>query len=152
MKTITVFLLTLLLVLPSAVVFADDVQYNGNIRVSGAIAENSDGRLNRNIVPLSDTLSKLDQLRGVSFEWNKVSTSIGNKEGEKGIGMIAQELQKVYPELVVVSKNGNQEYLSIDYGKFTVVLLQALKELQSQVSARQDEINALQERIKTLEK
>ena len=65
MKTITVFLLTLLLVLPSAVVFADDVQYNGNIRVSGAIAENSDGRLNRNIVPLSDTLSKLDQLRGV---------------------------------------------------------------------------------------
>ena len=59
MKTITVFLLTLLLVLPSAVVFADDVQYNGNIRVSGAIAENSDGRLNRNIVPLSDTLSDL---------------------------------------------------------------------------------------------
>ena len=170
MKTITVFLLTLLLVLPSAVVFADDVQYNGNIRVSGAIAENSDGRLNRNIVPLSDTLSKLDQLRGVSFEWNKVSTSIGNKEGAKGIGMIAQEVQKVYPELVVVSKDG---YLSIDYGKFTVVLLQAVKELQSQINAtqnqiqdqmqlvkelegqvdaRQDKINALQEKIKTLEK
>ena len=149
MKKITVLVFTLLLVLASAVVFADDVQYNGNIRVSGAIASNSDGRLTQNIVPLSDILSKLDQLRGVSFEWNKVSTSIGNKEGERGIGMIAQEVQKVYPELVVVSKDG---YLSIDYGKFTVVLLQAVKELQSQVSARQDQINALQERIKTLEK
>ena len=172
MKRITGFLFTVLL-LPSAVVFADDIQYNGNIRVSGAVAVNSDGRLTQNIVPLTDTLSKLDQLRGVSFEWDHLAASMGNKEGEKGIGMIAQELQKVYPELVVASKNGNQEYLSIDYGKFTVVLLQALKELQSQidatqnqiqeqkqltkelesrVSAKQDLINALQEKIKTLEK
>ena len=188
MKRIMVFLFIAVLVLPSVVAFADDGQnvpdlsatspnqplvVNGNIRVSGAIAENSDGRLTQNIVPLTGTLSKLDQLRGVSFEWDHSAASIGNKEGEKSIGMIAQELQKVYPELVVASKNGGHEYLSIDYGKFTVVLLQALKELQSQidatqdqiqgqiqltkelesrVSAKQDLINALQEKIKTLEK
>ena len=119
----------------------------------GTITAASDGRLKQNIKPLTGTLSKLDQLRGVSFEWNHLAaTSIGNKEGEKGIGMIAQELQKVYPELVVASKNGNQEYLSIDYGKFTAVLLQAVKELKSQMNAMQDQINALQRKVKTLEK
>ena len=119
----------------------------------GTITAASDGRLKQNIKPLTGTLSKLDQLRGVSFEWNHLAaTSIGNKEGEKGIGMIAQELQKVYPELVVASKNGNQEYLSIDYGKFTAVLLQSIKELKSQMNTMQDQINALQRKVKTLEK
>ena len=160
MKRIPALLFTAMLVLASAVVFADDTQnVNGNIRVSGAVAVNSDGRLTQNIAPLSGTLSKLDQLRGVSFEWDHLATSMGNKEGEKNIGMIAQELQKVYPELVVASKNGNQEYLSVDYMKFTAVLLQAIKELESQksvmqaqIDALQDQINASQEKIKTLEK
>ena len=189
MRKITVLLFIAMLVLASALVFADDSQnipetnfgqplnINGNIRVSGAVAVNSDGRLTQNIVPLTGTLSKLDQLRGVSFEWDHLATSMGNKEGEKNIGMIAQELQKVYPELVVTSKNGDQEYLSIDYGKFTVVLLQSIKELEGQIqsieelesqknarqmglikelenelSVRQDQINTLQEKIKTLEK
>ena len=66
--------------------------------------------------------------------------------------MIAQELQKVYPELVVASKNGHQEYLSVDYGQFTAVLLQSIKELKSQMNTMQDQINALQRKVKTLEK
>jgi hypothetical protein len=154
MKKITLLLLTVLLVLASAVVFADDSQnVNGNIRVSGAIASNSDGRLTQNITPLTDTLSKLDQLRGVSFEWNQVSTSMGHQEGQKAIGMIAQELQKAYPQLVVVApEHQEHQYLSIDYGKFTAVLLQSIKELESRKSAMQDQINALQRKIKTLEK
>ncbi len=51
--------------------------------------------------------------------------------------MIAQELQKIYPELVLGSNN---EYLSIDYGKFTAVLLQSVKELKNQMKAMQDQI------------
>ncbi len=125
---------------------------NGNILASGTITASSDKRLKQNIVPLTGTLSKLDQLRGVSFEWNHLSASMGHKEGEKNIGMIAQELQKVYPELVVASKNGHQEYLSIDYGKFTAVLLQSVKELKSQMNTMQDQINILQEKVKILEK
>ena len=121
----------------------------GNILASGTITATSDGRLKQNIVPLTGTLPKLDQLRGVSFEWNHLASSMRHKEGEKGIGMIAQELQKVYPELVVGSKN---EYLSIDYMKFTVVLLQSIKELKNQMNAMQDQINALRKKVKTLEK
>ena len=71
-------------------------------------------------------------------------------------GSSAQEVQKVYPELVKAPKKA---YLSIDYMKFTAVLLQAIKELESQksvmqaqIDALQDQINASQEKIKTLEK
>ena len=122
-----------------------------NIWASGNITAASDERLKQNILPLTGTLSKLDQLRGVSFEWNHLATSLGHKEGEKDIGMIAQELQKVYPQLVVASKN-KPKYLSIDYGKFTAVLLQSVKELKSQMNAMQDQINALQRKVKTLER
>ncbi len=121
----------------------------GNIYATGTVSVPSDRRLKQNIAPLSGTLSKLDHLRGVSFEWNRLAASLRHKEGEKGIGMIAQELQKIYPELVLGTKN---EYLSIDYGKFTAVLLQSVKELKNQMKAMQDQINDLQRKVKTLEK
>ena len=135
--------------------------FNGSMTATGTITAQSDRRLKQNIKPLTGTLSKLDQLRGVSFEWNKVSTSMGHKEGEKGIGMIAQELQKVYPELVVASKNEHQDYLSIDYMKFTAVLLQAVKELkkekdkeikdqQKEIQDQGKETHALKEEIRDL--
>jgi hypothetical protein len=86
---------------------------------------------------------------------------MGHKEGEKAIGMIAQEMQKVYPELVKAPKKA---YLSIDYGKFTAVLLQAVKELDGKVialfkglsdrvqalEARMDKVNGLEKEIHAL--
>ena len=130
---------------------SNNFNVTANIWASGTITAASDGRLKQNIQPLTGVLSNLDQLRGVSFEWNHLSTTMGHKEGEKSIGMIAQELQKVYPELVVSTKHGDQEYLSIDYGKFTAVLLQSVKELKSQMGTMQDKIDTLQERVKILE-
>jgi Chaperone of endosialidase len=124
----------------------------GNIHATSTVYADSDARLKQNILPLAGTLSKLDQLRGVSFEWNHLSTSMGHKEGEKGIGIIAQELEKVYPELVAVPKSQGHKYLSIDYGKFTAVLLQSVKELKSQINTMQDQVNVLQRKVKTLEK
>ena len=120
---------------------AVDMQIANNVvSVTGTITATSDRRLKQNIKPLAGALSKLDQLRGISFEWNRLSTSIGHKEGEKAIGMIAQEVQKVYPQLVVATKNGKQEYLSIDYGKFTAVLLQAIKEQQKEIEELQKKL------------
>jgi len=121
----------------------------GNIHATGTITADSDMRLKQDILPLTGVLSKLDQLHGVSFEWNHLSTTRGHKEGEKSIGMIAQELQKVYPELVVAAKSGHEDYLSIDYIKFTAVLLQSIKELKAQVNALQDQVKVLQEKQKS---
>ncbi len=113
----------------------------GTIYSTSTITAASDGRLKQNIAPLTGVLSKLDQLRGVSFEWNRLSIPLRHKEGEKGIGMIAQELQKVYPELVV--EPNKNAYLSIDYGKFSAVLLQAIKEQQKEIKDLQKEVKKL---------
>jgi len=118
----------------------------GNINASGNVTAQSDGRLKQNIMPLTGALNMIDQLRGVSYEWNHLAATMGHKEGEKTIGVIAQELQKVYPELVTSGKYGDKEYLSVDYTKFTAVLLQSIKELKAQVNTMQDEINELKKK------
>ncbi len=118
----------------------------------GSCLSPSDMRLKKNIVPLVGTLSNLDQIRGVSFQWNHLAATIGQKEDEQAIGIIAQELQKVYPQLVKSAKSENGGYLFVDYGKFTAVLLQSVKELKSRMNGMQEQIDALQEKVKMLEK
>jgi hypothetical protein len=135
-------------------IYANAVWAWGTITAAG----NSDRRLKQNIKPLTGTLSKLDRLRGVSFEWNHLAaTSMGRKEGQKAIGMIAQEVQKVYPELVVVApKRDGHQYLSIDYDKFTAVLLESVKELKKEkdeeIQKLQDDNEQLKSRVDALEK
>ena len=133
-------IITGIITAPGGLTVTGNEQVNGSINATLTITAASDARLKQNILSLTGTLSKLDQLRGVSFEWNHLATTLGLKEGQKSIGMIAQELQTVYPELVVASRNEQQDYLSIDYMKFTAVLLQAIKELKSQVNTMQGQI------------
>ncbi len=119
----------------------------GNLWVLNTITAGSDARLKKNVVPLKNVLPKLEQINGVYFEWNELARKTELKKGQKHIGLIAQDLQKVYPELVVPIKTPDQqeEYLAVDYEKFTAVLLQAVKELKG-------EVDSLNERIKILEK
>jgi len=85
--------------------------------------QSSDERLKQNIQPLASSLSKLAQLRGVSFKWK-------DEPQDNQIGLVAQEVEKVLPEIVSTDSEG---YKSIAYGKLTAVLLEAIKELQQQV-------------------
>ena len=82
----------------------------------------SDSRLKKNIVDLDGALDKLDLIRGVYHEW------IDESQGGRQIGVIAQEIQAVYPELVMEGGNG---FLSVNYPKLTAVLLQSVKELKA---------------------
>jgi hypothetical protein len=84
----------------------------------------SDARLKNNIVNLDGALDKLDNIRGVYHHWNNEA------QPNRAIGVIAQEVQAVYPELVIEGGNG---YLSVDYPKLTAVLLQSIKELKAMV-------------------
>ncbi|MDM8557634.1 tail fiber domain-containing protein [Candidatus Parabeggiatoa sp. HSG14] len=100
----------------------------GNADVRGNIqAKNfqytSDQRHKQNIQTIRDSLTKLAQLRGVSFNWK-------DNPKEKQIGLVAQEVEKIFPELVSTDNKG---YKSIDYGKFTAVLLEGFKEQQLQI-------------------
>jgi len=87
----------------------------------------SDARLKKNVVELNGALDKIDAIRGVHYNW------IDEKyPQELQVGVIAQEIQSVYPELV---REGGNGFLSVDYPKLTAVLIQSVKELKAMVVA-----------------
>jgi len=133
---------------------------NGTLRARG-ITDASDIRLKTNIQNLEKnvgmlsphmgiasphftTLSKLQNLRGVTFEWIDDELEQGSQ-----IGMIAQELEKEYPALVSTDEQG---FKSIQYGKFTAVLLEAVKELFNWSSTIEYRSEKLEGRMTELEK
>lgn len=100
----------------------------------------SDARLKTDVQPLTGVLDKLASIRGVSFEWNDLSKSQGLSKGKKQIGVIAQELEAVYPELV--ARSGDQDYRAVDYNKLTTILIEAIKELRSESHARMSKLES----------
>lgn len=97
---------------------------NGN-NVSGSftatqnITAYSDERLKDNVETIEGALDKVSQMRGVMYD----------KDGERGTGVIAQEMQQVMPEVV---EEG--EYLSVAYGNIVGVLIEAVKELKEELN------------------
>ncbi len=112
-----------------------------------ALHETSDDRLKTNISTLSNALNKVDQLRGVSFEWNEEAEAIGASTGKKQIGVLASEVEQVFPELVSTPENG---YKSVDYTKLTAVLIEAVKELKAHNDKLRAENNTLKEDLSTI--
>lgn len=112
----------------------------------------SDIRLKKNIETLSGVLQKIDNLRGVRYEFiNQKKYASGSQ-----IGVIAQELQREFPELVTKKPDG---YLAVNYTQLTAVLIQAIKELQKEVVllkqsllSQQAEIDAIRKTLDTLVK
>ena len=101
-----------------------DINFQGVLRANGIVLV-SDKRFKTNIVSLKKGLPFLMELEGVYHSWDSTSFPDKNFPNRREIGLIAQELQKVYPELVHEDKQG---YLSVDFAKFSAVLLQAVKE------------------------
>ncbi len=109
----------------------------GNITASQnvfatAFFYSSDRILKTNIRVLEGALDKVLQLQGVSFDWKET--------GEPSIGLIAQDVEKVYPEAVSTSAEGIK---SIDYSKLVAVLIEAVKEQQVQIDALEQEVAEL---------
>jgi len=104
----------------------------GTIRATGDVIAYSDARIKENVVTLENSLEKVQNLRGVSY--NKIG------EPEKKIGVIAQEVLEVLPE--VVSQDSEGTY-SVAYGNITAVLIEAIKEQQKQIDELKQEIKKL---------
>ncbi len=105
--------------------------FAGNVYTTGTY-QGSDVRWKRNIVPLEGALDKVLSLKGVAFEWKlEEYPDNGFREG-KQIGLIAQEVEKVLPELVRTDRDG---YKAVEYQKITAVLVEAIKEQQKQIEA-----------------
>jgi len=114
--------------------FAQDVTVNGNFYTP------SDQQLKTNIVTLGNALQAIDSMRGVRFEYKD------QKKYAKGpkIGVIAQELIKVFPEMVTKGADG---FFKVDYTQLSAVLIQAIKEQQKLIHQQQLEINDLKDRL-----
>ena len=101
----------------------------------------SDARYKENIQPMTGLLAKVGQLRPVTFTWKKNAFPAKDNPGEQ-IGLIAQEVEKVYPELVHTNSDG---YKAVAYDKLGVLLLGAVKDLKAQnesLSAQNIELRA----------
>ena len=111
-----------------------NVNVTGDIRASGDITAyfSSDERLKDNITPLEGALNKISQIGGYEFDWNKDSSNSGHD-----VGVIAQEIEKVLPEIVVNRDNG---YKAVRYEKIVALLIEAIKEQQLQIDELKSKI------------
>jgi hypothetical protein len=116
---------------------------SGRIKTDG-ITESSDLRLKQKVNDLENSLELIKQLRGVSYYWKK---DVINKKGlkkTKQIGLIAQEVEKILPEVVDTDNDG---YKSIQYSHVVPLLIEAIKELSSDNSSLRSELEAQKTRI-----
>jgi hypothetical protein len=116
----------------------------GLIRAENEIVAfaSSDERLNANKTLLTDSLSKLSQLNGYEFDWIPMR-GIHENEGHD-IGVIAQEVEKILPEIVTTRDNG---YMAVKYEKIVPLLIEAIKELSGQVKDLQEKLKDKDENI-----
>ena len=104
-----------------------DMSAAGAATFNNNVTAFSDERLKSDIKTLKSSLEKVLQMRGVSYTRND------NVEGGEQIGVIAQEVEQLYPQ-VVLTADDEQGTKSVDYGRLTAVLIEAVKELSEIVN------------------
>jgi hypothetical protein len=105
-----------------------NITSTGFVRASGDIVafNSSDQRLKENIKVIPDALSKVLQLRGVTFDWNDKQTIYSGND----VGVIAQEVEAVLPQIVITRENG---YKAVKYERLVALLIESVKELKSEI-------------------
>jgi hypothetical protein len=107
------------------------LQVAGDI-IANSIAGSSDARFKTHITPIENPLQKVLQLRGVHFDWNTKDFPDRKFSDQKAIGLIAQEVEKVLPEVVQTEKTP-EGYKAVQYDKVVALLVEAIKEQQKQI-------------------
>ena len=121
------------------VMFNGDTTVSNDLTVSGDVVVSSDARLKSNIVSLGSTLSRLLLIDGKSYEM----------KGKQKIGVLAQQIKEVFPELVTEDSN---EMLAVNYQGLVPVLINALKEQQSEIDVLKEQESKYLEQEKRLER
>jgi hypothetical protein len=119
------------------IMYNGDATVSNDLTVSGDVVVSSDARLKSNIVSLGSTLSRLLLIDGKSYEM----------KGKQKIGVLAQEIKEVFPELVSEDDN---KMLAVNYQGLVPVLINALKEQQTEIDTYRDEVSELKEMVQAL--
>lgn len=112
------------------------VETAGDMRATGEVEAflGSDRRLKTDLDPLDSALDKVDQLTGYGFDWREGEAVQPHKRGETDVGLIAQEVEEALPKAVKTFTDGHSEgYKSVSYDKIVPLLVEAIKDLRSQV-------------------
>ena len=112
----------------------------GNTLIQGVLTETSDISLKENILPLENSLDKVMKLNGVSF--NKKATP-----NMQEIGFIAQEVEAIIPDLVTETGEGIK---TVSYSRVTAVLVETIKEQQTQINELKEMVNTLTKKLDNL--
>lgn len=109
-----------------------NLNMNGHNVINAGAFYYSDRSLKENIQTIVSPLDKILQLEGITFDWKK--------DGEDGIGLIAQDLEQVFPELVHTDDDGLK---SVGYANLVAPLIEAIKEQQKQIEELKNKIKNL---------
>ncbi|MCH7877755.1 MAG: tail fiber domain-containing protein [candidate division Zixibacteria bacterium] len=116
----------------------------GNICATGTIGACSDARYKRDIATLDNPLGIISKLRGVDFNWRTDKFPEKQFSEMPQVGFVAQEIKGILPGVVSLGADG---YYSVDYGRLTPVLVEALKEQQTLIETLPARLNALESRL-----
>ena len=117
----------------------EKLEVNGTIKAN-AFLYSSDERLKEKIQKINNSLNKITKLNGVSYIWKE--------NGAKSIGLTAQNVEIIFPELVNTNKDSGLK--SVEYGNLVAPLIEAIKEQQIILNKQKESITELQNQIDTL--
>jgi len=129
--------------------------FNGNIAGTGTFTYTSDAKLKKNIQPLSGTLEKIMLLKPSTYQYRVGEFGTMTLSGGNHFGVIAQDLQKVFPELVKQENysgvkdpntgklSGGVDYLSVNYNELIPILIKGMQEQQALIGELKTELQAL---------
>lgn len=115
-----------------------------NITPTGVLTTStSDISMKTNITPIHQALDKILKLKGVTFNWKNAP------QGKKKIGLIAQDVEKIIPELVFTNQTDGLK--GVNYSEISAILIESIKEQQLTIEILNEQIELLEEKIEKIE-
>jgi hypothetical protein len=119
---------------------SEKLEVAGNVLATSYMTS-SDRNLKTNIIPLPSALEKILSIRGYSFDWKA--------DGRADVGIIAQEVEAVYPE--IVHTNPATGTKSVEYSNLIAPMIEAMREQQEMIDSQQREIDELKATLKEIQ-
>ena len=118
------------------------IDESGNATFAGNVTAYSDIRLKENIVNIDNALDKVCSMRGIYYNM------IADTTKSRRLGLVAQEVEKVLPEVVIEAKpeDDKESVLSVDYGNIVALLIEGMKEQQIQIDKLEEQVEQLKEK------
>jgi hypothetical protein len=124
-----------------------DINASGSVKASGSTLS-SDKNFKKEIHPIQNALENILKLKGVTFLWKWDEFPKRNFDNKKHFGFIAQEVEKVFPDLVNKDHEG---YLSVEYANITSLIVESIKEMWTQFISIGNIVKFHDQKIKALE-